>query len=63
MRLFTAIAIPRRVLDNLARLLKELRPLAPVHWSPVENLHVTTKFIGEYGRRNGCRKSKTRLKT
>ena len=48
MRLFTAIAIPRRVLDNLARLLKELRPLAPVHWSPVENLHVTTKFIGEW---------------
>jgi 2'-5' RNA ligase len=48
MRLFTAIALPPRVLDNLARVLKELRPLAPVNWSPVENLHITTKFIGQW---------------
>ena len=48
MRLFTAITLPPRVLYNLARVLKELRPLAPVNWSPVENLHITTKFIGEW---------------
>jgi 2'-5' RNA ligase len=48
MRLFTGIALPARVQDNLVRVLKELRPLAPVHWSPVENLHITTKFIGQW---------------
>jgi 2'-5' RNA ligase len=48
MRLFTGIAIAPHVLGNLARVLKELRPLAPLHWSPVENLHVTSKFIGEW---------------
>ena len=47
MRLFTGIAIAPYVLSNLARVLKELRPLAQVRWSPVENLHITTKFIGE----------------
>jgi 2'-5' RNA ligase len=48
MRLFTGIALPHHVLDNLARVLKELRPLAPLKWSPVENLHITSKFIGEW---------------
>jgi RNA 2',3'-cyclic 3'-phosphodiesterase len=48
MRLFTGIALPRHVSDNLARVLKELRPLAPLNWSPMENLHITTKFIGEW---------------
>jgi 2'-5' RNA ligase len=48
MRLFIGIALPPRVLDNLARVLQELRPLAPVHWSPVENLHITSKFIGPW---------------
>jgi 2'-5' RNA ligase len=48
MRLFTGIALPRQVLDNLARVLKELRPLAPLKWSPVENLHITSKFIGQW---------------
>ncbi len=48
MRLFTGIAIAPHVLGNLARVLKELRPLTPLHWSPVENLHVTSKFIGEW---------------
>ncbi|MDP9054600.1 MAG: RNA 2',3'-cyclic phosphodiesterase [Acidobacteriota bacterium] len=48
MRLFTGIAIAPHVLGNLARVLKDLRPLAPLHWSPVENLHVTSKFIGEW---------------
>jgi RNA 2',3'-cyclic 3'-phosphodiesterase len=48
MRLFTGIAIAPHVLGNLARVLKELRPLAPLTWSPVENLHITSKFIGEW---------------
>jgi RNA 2',3'-cyclic 3'-phosphodiesterase len=48
MRLFTGIAIPRDVLTNIDQLLAELRPLAPVKWSPVENLHITTKFIGQW---------------
>ena len=48
MRLFTGIALPPGVRDNLARVLKELRPLAPLNWSPVENLHITSKFIGQW---------------
>lgn len=48
MRLFTGIALAPRVLDNLARVLRDLRPLAPVNWSPVENLHITSKFIGQW---------------
>jgi 2'-5' RNA ligase len=48
MRLFTGIALPPEVRDNLARVLEELRPLAPLRWSPVENLHITSKFIGQW---------------
>jgi RNA 2',3'-cyclic 3'-phosphodiesterase len=48
MRLFTGIAIPPDVLGNLEQVLGELRPLAPLNWSPVENLHITTKFIGQW---------------
>ena len=48
MRLFTGIGIAPHVLDNLARVLNELRPLAPLNWSPVENLHITSKFIGPW---------------
>ena len=48
MRLFTGIALPPPVRDNLAQALKELRPLAPLNWSPVENLHITSKFIGQW---------------
>jgi 2'-5' RNA ligase len=48
MRLFTAIDIPDEVRARLRSLLDRLRPLAHMRWSPVENLHVTTKFIGEW---------------
>jgi 2'-5' RNA ligase len=48
MRLFTGISIASATLENLAELLAELHPLAPVKWSPVENLHITTRFIGEW---------------
>jgi RNA 2',3'-cyclic 3'-phosphodiesterase len=47
-RLFTGIAIGGEVMERLGRLLRELRPLAPVNWSPLENLHITTKFIGAW---------------
>lgn len=48
MRLFTAIDLPPDVLLRLERLLAALRPEANVNWSPVDNLHITTKFIGDW---------------
>ncbi len=48
MRLFTAIDLPADVLRNLEGLLARLRPTARMKWSPLENLHITTKFIGEW---------------
>jgi 2'-5' RNA ligase len=33
---------------NIEFLLEHARPLAPVRWSPIDNLHITTKFIGEF---------------
>jgi len=48
LRLFTAIDIPGDIKGALEALLKPLRPLAKLHWIPVERLHVTTKFIGEW---------------
>ena len=48
MRLFTAIDIPADVKATLAALLDRLRPLAKLGWIPVEKLHITTKFIGEW---------------
>jgi RNA 2',3'-cyclic 3'-phosphodiesterase len=46
--LFTAIDLPDEVRDNLRSLLGRLKPLAHINWSPVANLHITTKFIGEW---------------
>jgi 2'-5' RNA ligase len=48
MRLFTAVDIPADILARLAKLIGQLRPTARIGWSPVENLHITTKFIGEW---------------
>jgi RNA 2',3'-cyclic 3'-phosphodiesterase len=48
MRLFTGIALPADVTDKLDRLVRGLRPAARIKWSPVKNLHITTKFIGEW---------------
>lgn len=48
MRLFVAIDIPdsvRAALDAFQRL---LRPMAKLNWSPAANMHITTKFIGEW---------------
>jgi len=48
MRLFTALDLAPGVAANLERLLERLRPTARVQWSPPANLHITTKFIGEW---------------
>jgi len=48
MRLFTGIALPGAIADNLESLLAGLRPAARIRWSPIRNLHITTKFIGEW---------------
>lgn len=48
MRLFTALDIPADVRSTLTALLAQLRPAAKFQWSPPENLHITTKFIGEW---------------
>lgn len=48
MRLFTAIELPPDMLLRIDRLICALRPNAMINWSPLDNLHVTTKFIGEW---------------
>jgi 2'-5' RNA ligase len=48
MRLFTGLELPGDVAGNLAELIRRLKPSARIHWSPPENLHVTTKFVGEW---------------
>lgn len=48
MRLFCGIEIPNSVKAGLRALTGRLKPLAKLSWSPIENLHVTTKFIGEW---------------
>jgi 2'-5' RNA ligase len=48
MRLFTGLDLPGDIVANLEELLRRLKPAARIHWSPPANLHVTTKFIGEW---------------
>ena|ERR1700685_1051834 len=48
MRLFTAIDLPNDILLRLERLLSALRSEALINWSPLDNLHVTTKFVGQW---------------
>ncbi len=48
MRLFTGLDLAPHVAANIAAFLSSVRPLAPLRWTAVENLHVTTKFIGEW---------------
>jgi 2'-5' RNA ligase len=51
MRLFTAIDIPADVTEALRAFVSRLRSTAEIGWSPIENLHVTTKFIGDWPER------------
>ena len=48
MRLFTGLDLPAEVAGRLSGLVEQLRPAARIGWSPAENLHITTKFIGEW---------------
>ncbi|MCX6626784.1 MAG: RNA 2',3'-cyclic phosphodiesterase [Candidatus Solibacter sp.] len=48
MRLFTGLDLPGEVVANLEELLRRLKPAARIRWSPPANLHVTTRFIGEW---------------
>lgn len=48
MRLFVALDLPEALLGSLSALLTQLRPLARLSWSSAANLHVTTKFIGDW---------------
>jgi RNA 2',3'-cyclic 3'-phosphodiesterase len=48
MRLFTGLDLPAEVVRNLEKLIDDLRPTAAIQWSPPANMHVTTKFIGEW---------------
>src|ERR1700691_1792083 len=48
MRLFTGLDLPSKVVRSLDALLDRLRPTARVKWSPPANLHITTRFIGEW---------------
>ena len=47
MRLFTAIDLPAEMKQGATDLIASLQPSAKVRWSPIGNLHITTKFIGE----------------
>ena len=48
MRLFTAIDLSPEVAGRLEALIAKLRPLARIRWSPAANLHITTKFVGQW---------------
>lgn len=48
MRLFTGLSLAYEVRRNIELLYQSLQPLAPIQWSPAANLHVTTKFIGDW---------------
>ena len=48
MRLFIGIDLTLEVIANLEGLLERLKPAAQINWSPPSNMHITTKFIGEW---------------
>jgi 2'-5' RNA ligase len=48
MRLFIGIDPGEEVRERLERVLVHLRACAHLKWSPVYNLHMTLKFIGEW---------------
>ena len=48
MRLFTALSLPIEIAARLDGFITEWKLIARLRWSPVENLHITTKFIGDW---------------
>ena len=47
MRLFTAIDLDDETRQRIIELLAVFQLTAPLLWSPPQNLHITTKFIGD----------------
>lgn len=48
MRLFIALDLPPDLVARIDSLIARLKPTARISWSPAANLHITTKFIGEW---------------
>jgi RNA 2',3'-cyclic 3'-phosphodiesterase len=48
MRLFTGISLPPNVVEKLSAIIDELQPIAHIRWSAAENLHITSKFVGQW---------------
>jgi RNA 2',3'-cyclic 3'-phosphodiesterase len=48
MRLFTGLSLPERIITPIESLTNQLSDAARVRWSPAQNLHITTKFIGQW---------------
>lgn len=48
MRLFTGLSLPSNITHTLEGLLSELRGVAHLRWTPVDNMHITSKFIGQW---------------
>jgi len=48
LRLFTGIAAPQEINARIDELVRRLKPLARIRWSPASNFHITTKFIGAW---------------
>ncbi len=48
MRLFCGLSLAYEVRRNLELMLEHLRPEADLAWSPSDNFHITTKFLGEF---------------
>ena len=48
MRLFAGLDVPYEMRRNLELLLEHLKPKARISWSQLNNLHITTKFIGDW---------------
>lgn len=48
MRLFIGLDVPWQIRRNLELVLEHLKPKAEIAWSPLGNLHVTTKFVGDW---------------
>ena len=40
--------IPADLTEGIRSFVNRLRPTAQIAWSPIENLHITTKFIGDW---------------
>jgi 2'-5' RNA ligase len=48
LRLFTGMAVRPAINARLDDLVRRLKPLARIRWSPASNFHITTKFIGAW---------------